>query len=129
MQGILLSSFLAKLIGLYLLIIAVIWLVRRKQFEKSAKEILASGGLLALSASFSLLFGLFIAIDHPIWEWSWRGLITVLGYLSILKGVVRLVFADKIKMIPGFIVFHYRWVFIIILVALGLFLTYHGFVH
>ena len=87
-----LSIFLAKLLGLYFLVCAVLFLFRKRQIEAAAKDMTSSKGTLAVSAEISLIFGLAIIIDHSIWEYSWRGLITLIGYLMILKAVLRFAF-------------------------------------
>ena len=64
---------------------ALLWLFRKRQIEAACKDIVASKGLLAVSGEISFIIGLAIAIDHPIWEYNWKGLITLIGYLLILK--------------------------------------------
>lgn len=122
-----LSIFLAKLLGLYMLIVAADLLLRRKELEKAVKDFASSKGLLVFSGSISLLFGLAIAIAHPVCTWDWRGLITLLGYLLILRGVHRIAFPTTIqKRVVS--LFHRRHSAIFfVLLALGLYLTYEGF--
>jgi uncharacterized membrane protein HdeD (DUF308 family) len=120
------SLFLAKLLGLYFLIYGILCLWGRQHTAALAREMGASKGLLAVSGEISLLFGLVIVIDHTIWEVSWRGLITLLGYLLILKGIVRFAFPVFVKKcISKMIV----WLPLIslILIVLGAYLTYYGF--
>jgi len=121
-----LSLFYAKLIGIYTLIVACFLLLRRKQIEAVVSELFASKGLLYLAGMFGLLFGLIIAITHNIWEWNWRGLITLLGYLAILKGVVRMGFQEwsrkwEPRMMKGY------WIIFAITALIGIYLTYSGF--
>ena len=42
-------------------------------------------------------YGIAMAIGHSVWELNWRGLITLLRYLCIVKGVVRIGFPDMPK--------------------------------
>jgi len=122
-----LSIFLAKLLGLYMLIMAADLLIRRRELEGAVKDFASSKGLLVFSGSISLLLGLAIVIAHPIWESSWRGLITLLGYLILFRGIMRVAFPSRIqKKIVS--VFHKRyWIIFTILLVLGLYLTYSGF--
>ncbi|HSX04154.1 MAG TPA: hypothetical protein VLG76_05435 [Rhabdochlamydiaceae bacterium] len=122
------SIFLAKLIGLYFLICALLCIFRKKQMEQTCKEVMSTKSVLAVSAEISLIFGLVIAIDHSIWEVSYRGLITVLGYLMILRGIIRFAFPAYVKkfcskMGKGHIVCS------IITLAIGVYLTYVGFTY
>lgn len=123
-----LSIFLAKLLGLYLLIVAVLWVLRKEQFESSVKDFVDSKGMLAFSGGISIVLGLAIAIGHPIWEWSWKGLISLLGYLFILQGIMRLGFPELVqkntsKMLGGV----GYWIGFAVIAILGIYLTYSGF--
>lgn len=126
-----LSLFLAKLIGLYLLIVAAIMFLRRKEFEVAIKDIMASEGLLVFTGIINIILGLAIAIGHPIWELSWRGLITLLGYLSLVKGVGRLAFPVEVEDLTKRLLARKSWGYwaiVGVMVLIGAFLTYHGFV-
>lgn len=76
----------------------------------------------------NLMLGLAIAIAHPFFESSWVGLITLIGYLAIISGIIRIAFpnelrkfSDKILQVPGY------WIAFGIYLVLGLILTYAGF--
>jgi hypothetical protein len=121
------SIFLAKLLGLYLLIFGLLSLLRMRQISATAKELASSKSALAVSGEISMLFGLVIAIDHTIWEYSWIGLITVLGYLMILKGILRFAFPERVKKLIFKLVGRGMWIASIVMIILGAYLTYCGF--
>jgi len=126
-----LSIFLAKLIGLYYLIIGIVWVVHKDHFDKLVKEMLGSRSIIGLSGVMSLLVGLAIAIGHPIWHWNWQGLISLLGYIAIIQGVVRIAFTSHVQgwstKILGSRTGHNS--VLAVLFILGIFLTYNGFAH
>lgn len=122
-----LSLFLAKLLGIYMLVIAAIWLFCKRSLEVTRREILSSQGLLALAGVFSLLSGLAIVIGHPVWEASWRGVITFIGVLAIFKGVMRLGFPNTVHILVTSAFEKGYWAIFTLLVVLGIYLTYHGF--
>jgi len=122
-----LSIFLARLLGIYLLITAVELLVRRHELEGAVKDFASSKGLLIFSGSLSLLLGIAIVIAHPIYTFNWQGFITLVGYLLIIRGIIRFSFPSHLqkKMAASF---HRRyWVVFFILAIVGIFLTYSGF--
>jgi|LakMenE01Jun11ns_1017448.scaffolds.fasta_scaffold9932171_4 uncharacterized membrane protein HdeD (DUF308 family) len=123
-----LSLFLAKLFGLYMLSVALIALVRKEQFQSVITSILSSEGLLAVMGIINLIIGLAILIGHPVVELSWRSVITLLGLISLVQGFARIGFASEIqkKWTLEKTEKHY-WAFIVVLLMVGLFLTYHGF--
>ncbi len=78
-----LSLFLAKLFGVYMILAALIWLLRGEAVTKGAGAFFDDAGLMFLGGLIALVAGLAIVIGHPVWEWSFRGAITVMGYLSV----------------------------------------------
>lgn len=124
-----LSLFFAKFLGIYLLAIVAIWLIRKKSFERGVKDVILSDGTFALSGAVHLIIGLTIAISHPIWTADWQGLITLIGYTSIVQGVVRLAFPIQSKQNLLKSLEKGYWVWIIVAGALGVILTYSGFTH
>ena len=123
------SAFLAKLLGLYFLIAFFLCAFRKRQVKESWKEIVASKGLLAVSGEISLIFGLVIVLDHSVWELSWRGLVTLMGYLILLKGIMRLAFPAQVKKCATKMNDAGCWVVLIFLLVVGCYLTYSGFTH
>ncbi len=123
-----LSIFLAKLLGLYMLIIAAIMLFRKNTFQFAIHEMISSIGLIIFIGILNLIVGLAIVLGHSVWEWNWRGLITLLGYLSLIKGVSRIAFPqEEIKMAKSVMQGWGYWVVWGITLVLGIFLTYKGF--
>ncbi len=123
-----LSIFLAKLMGIYFIIIALDLILRRNEVEAATKSFASSTGLLVHSGSLSLLCGLAVVLLHPIYQSDWQGLITIIGWLLLLRGVLRVAFPSHVqKTLPHFCT-HWYWVILVITAVLGLFLTYCGFV-
>lgn len=123
-----LSIFFAKFFGIYLLLISFIWIVRRKEVASSIDQIFACKGSLALSGLIGLLFGIAVVITHSVWEFSWRGVITLFGYLAVIKGLTRLAYPEEarrysLEMVQG----NVFWLLISFGVIAGAYLTYVGF--
>lgn len=121
-----LSIFFAKLFGLYLLIMSLFMLLRKKNVEVIAKELFASKGILYFAGALNLFLGLAIVISHPVWEWNWRGLITLLGCLFILKGIMRVGFPEQTRVIEPKMMRGY-WIIFAVVALIGIYLTYSGF--
>ena len=97
-----LSIFLAKLFGIYLLAVAVLWAVRGKVISEAMEDIFSNRAFLFLSGLIALAVGIAMAISHSIWELNWRGVITLFGYLSIVKGICRMARPQRaLAMLPG----------------------------
>lgn len=124
-----LSIFLAKLMGLYLIIISAAVLIRRKEIDESlVAEFFKNRGFVFFSGALILILGLLVVLNHNIWELSWRGLITFLGWLTVAKGVTRLfVMNAAIKASSKLVKGHGYTIILTISLLVGIWLTYIGF--
>jgi hypothetical protein len=123
-----LSIFLARLIGIYMLVIGALAILRREAMFAAVDEFLADRPAMFLSGVIALVLGTAMAIGHSVWEPNWRGLITVIGYLSIAKGIVRIGFPDVPKKAAG----RFRdgplaWIWLGLVLLIGGYLTWVGF--
>jgi hypothetical protein len=85
------SIFLAKLIGPICLVIGVGVLVNAKVYRALADEFLRSYALLYLSGVLAITAGLAVVLTHNVWVADWRIIITLLGWLAVIGGAVRIV--------------------------------------
>lgn len=125
-----LSVFLAKVIGLYLFVLCFGFLVNKKNLKPILIDFLKSPPLVFLSGFLALIIGLLIVTSHNIWVMGWPVLITIIGWLSLIKGVIRVI-------CPQFVVTKVqKWIkndtfyytaFIIFLIV-GLILIYYGYI-
>lgn len=124
-----LSLFLSKLLGLYLTITCGLFLLYpRKEVQALLEAFTQDTALIVFSGAMTLLLGLALVIGHPIWEWSFRGVITVLGWITVLKGVLRLGFPQVTRRLAASAVRQLWYTPLIVLFALiGVWLTYVGF--
>jgi len=122
------SLFLAKLIGLYFLVAALVAVVRKEQFQVGVKNWVSSQGLMLFSGLFNIALGLAIVIGHPVWEMSWRVVISLLGVIAIIQGILRAGFWEEMQRWYAQIRSERAyWIVVAVLVIVGVFLTYHGF--
>ena len=123
-----LSIFLAQLLGVFLLITAADLLLHKRELEAALKDLASSHGLLATSGPTSILIGLAIVIAHPGYAMNWHGLITLVGYFFIFRGVMMRFASPSYlqKRLVPFIQRNY-WVLFLIFFVVGAYLTYVGF--
>jgi hypothetical protein len=91
------SIFLAKLLGPILLVAGIALLVNRKELDALAQELLRSRVLFFLLGLIDLAVGLAIVLTHNVWVADWRLVITLLGWLLMVRGAVRMLIPDQIK--------------------------------
>ena len=83
------SVFLARLIGPFFLALGVAILFNGVLYQAMAKEFLASHALIYLAGVITLPAGLAIVLTHNVWTADWRVLITLLGWVSVGAGALR----------------------------------------
>jgi hypothetical protein len=84
--------YLAKLVGLYLFILALAMLMHPQRFKKIIAEANAESPLLVVTGSINLIIGLLLVFCHNMWVSDWRVLITLFAWFMLIQGVMRLLF-------------------------------------
>jgi len=84
------SRLIAGLIGPLLTAIGIAMLLNRDHFPVMVTQIAHDEGLIFLSGILSLLGGVAVVRVHNIWSGDWRIVMTLLGWLAILGGLLRM---------------------------------------
>lgn len=122
------SIFLAKLLGIYLAIVGCAYFFRREFFRAVISDFYNSPALISIASVLNLVAGLLIVLNHNIWEFSWKVAITLIGYLSLLKGLMNLFAPEAGRKISIRFLDNELFVYSgVISLALGIYLVYHGF--
>jgi hypothetical protein len=124
------SLFLARLIGPTFVAIALGMLINLGMYESMIAEALRIGILFYLSGLLSLLAGLAIVNLHNTWCADWRVIITILGWLMTIGGIIRIV-VPQVAIAVGSTIYGGRAPTIVaalIIGALGGFLSFKGYV-
>ena len=88
------SIMLAQILGPYCIIAAIGLFFGHEMMKKAYQEFFKSPALLYLAAAMALLLGLFIIGSHNIWVQNWTVLITLAGWMAVIKGTLLMVFPD-----------------------------------
>ena len=123
------SIFLARLLGPLLLLPGIGLLVKPQVFRTMATEIFGSVTLIYLFGLLDFAGGLAIVLTHNVWVANWRVLITLIGWLLLIRGVARVLITDMVMPYAAKVIRN-RQVYPIsggVLVILGLVLCYFGY--
>jgi hypothetical protein len=90
------SVFLARLLGPLLLAVGAGILLNPKAFRGMANEVVRSVTLVYLFGLLDFAAGLAIVLTHNVWVASWRVLITLIGWLMLIRGAVRILIPETI---------------------------------
>ena len=122
------SIFLAKVIGVYLIVTCGAMLYQRKRIRKLIGKIDVEKPTFLVVSIMPLLIGLLIVIGHPVYELNWKGLITLFGWLGLIKGVLYLYFPKHAsKFIKSYKKPTTLLVTLAIMLVIGVVLAYFGF--
>lgn len=90
------SRYIARLMGPVLAIIgigmALGLLAEGEAYSSLLKEFIGSRGFIFITGVLALVAGLAIVNAHNVWVPNWRVIVTVLGWLLIIRGVLNLLF-------------------------------------
>src|ERR1700704_535378 len=95
------SKMIAALIGPTLIAIAAAMLLNFRSFPQLAEQISRDPGLIFLSGILLFVAGLAIVRAHNIWAGGWPVLVTVLGWVAVLSGLLRMLFPTQLAAIAG----------------------------
>jgi hypothetical protein len=91
------SIFLARVYGLYFIIMAALLLIKSDYCVSIIRDLFQNSTLVFAIGWSTLILGILVVIGHNIWELNWKTIITVFGYLTLLKGVALLYFPEIMK--------------------------------
>jgi len=122
------SLFLARVLGLYFLVVGIALLLRPKSLIEMADEFMANRPVMFLSGLLALTVGILIVASHNLWTPDWRIVPTLFGWIAFLKGTAILCLPANWTKIGRFFL---RESFLIpagmAYLLLGAFLAYKGF--
>ena len=125
------SIFLAKLIGPFLAVCGVALIFNADAFRAIGDEIVKSPALIYIAGLLALATGLAIVNTHNEWTADWRVVITLLGWLSVVAGIIRVVFPRVVETLGASIVATVSNGWIVgegvVILALGAWLSFKGY--
>ena len=123
------AIFIAKVFGLSYLIIGVGFLLNRKAFQKVMGDFSKNAALVFYGGIIALVIGIVIILTHNVWAANWTVLVTIIGWLGLIKGIWIIVFPNSVS---KFMETYHRNENLLVIHAIGALifgavLTYFGF--
>jgi hypothetical protein len=123
------SLFLARIIGLFCVVIAAGMISNPRAYQKMIEDFSKNLALVYLSGIFALLIGFLMVSMHNVWRADWTVIITIFGWLGLIKGVWLLLLPNTVAKITALyqkkaslLVFY-----AVLMLALGIFLLVKGY--
>lgn len=123
-----LSIFLAQAFGLYFVIAGVAMLLR-PELVPIIIGYFSSKERIAVSGFMILLLGAPLVLLHNVWEGSWEVLVTIIVWITFIKGLVRVLMPDAVLRWTNSLGSQQKLLKLLIIGCLlvGLYLLYVGF--
>ncbi|MFC2149591.1 hypothetical protein ACFLQ8_02710 [Candidatus Auribacterota bacterium] len=90
------SLFIARILGLCYLIIGIGFSFNPKTFQQVMADFCKNAALVLYGGIFSLVIGIVIILTHNVWVASWTVIITIIGWMALIKGIWIIVFPNSV---------------------------------
>ena len=125
-----LTIYLAKLVGLYCIIVAFAMSANKQRALKTVNEWVRSPPLMMLTSVITIALGLALVIGHNVWRGGALPItVTIVGWLTLIKGLTFLALppAQCVRLYDGLQYERFFFVFMGVSLALGLYLSIAAF--
>lgn len=120
-----LSILVARILALTYISAGIAALSGRITFSKIVDDFKSSQGLTFVSGFLALVAGVFLIQYHNIWVKDWTVLVTIVGWISLFKGIMLIAFPQSISSFSRMYTNTRVWGGLMI--AVGLLFGYFGF--
>jgi hypothetical protein len=124
-----LTSFLAQLMGFFIVIMGASMLLRREVVVHAVEDIFSSRGTAFLIGLLEVIGGLLLVLNHSIWTGNIAIVVTLLGWLMLFEGIMYITVSEKTlkEMIVWLHKKRVYYVFCGIYILIGFFLLYGSY--
>jgi hypothetical protein len=123
------TAFLSKLIGLYAIAIAIALVVNKQMMLGAVSGLFEDPRVVLIYGVMALGIGLAIVLGHNVWSGAAAIIVTIIGWLSLLKGLALLLLPANAQA-AYFLGIHYDqyfYVYAAVTFLIGAYLSYEGF--
>ena len=92
------SIFIAKLLGPVFVLVGLALPLKGQMFRAILQEFIQSAALLYLAGFLGLLGGLALMLMHNVWVLDWRLIITLIGWITVVRATITILQPEWIVM-------------------------------
>lgn len=121
------TSYLATVIGWYLIIFSVYLFVNRDNAVSIMREAMSNRPLFFVIAVMTVILGLLMVASHNIWVKDWTVVVTIFSWLVLVGGLLRLFIPETVLRMGSKVTSDPSRLFLLaaILMLVGLYLLLH----
>jgi uncharacterized membrane protein HdeD (DUF308 family) len=124
-----LSIFIAKIAAVIYLAASLGGFVSRDYYRRISDDMFKNAALTYMMGFIAVIIGVLIVDCHNLWVSDWTVLITVIGWLALIKGVLIIAFPKLVQRLSEpFLTERTLKVFPYVTLLLGLIFAYFGFI-
>ncbi|MBE7122234.1 MULTISPECIES: hypothetical protein [Bacillus] len=90
-------TFLGLFWGWIILIVSGILFIRPSVLRELKRLVVEDRGSGIMYGFLSIFLGVSTVILHNVWEFNWQGFVTLIGWLSLLKGIYIIAYPEPSK--------------------------------
>jgi hypothetical protein len=122
------AHFIARLLSVVYLAVGLGMLISPGYYKKHIEQLVKSTSLTYLGAIMALVAGFAIVTFHNVWQ-GWAILVTLIGYIALLKGGLLLIFPNQMHSLSMKLIDKRNFpIYGIVVLALGIVFGYFGFI-
>lgn len=123
------AVYIAKIVGPFMIIVALGLMLNRDTYIKMMEDFFKNKALVYIGGIMALLMGMIIVSFNNVWAWNWNTVITVFGWLGIIKGIWLVVLPNVRGKITKIFSKHPHLITIdaVIMLLIGIFITVRGY--
>ena len=91
------SIFIAKVFGLCYLVIGTGLLLNQKFWRAVIDDFSENAVTILFGGLFALVVGVVIVLTHNVWVGNWTVIITIIGWVALIKGIWIIVFPSTVS--------------------------------
>lgn len=91
------SLLIAQILGPIYVVISLGMLMNKGHYTNVFNDFIKSDALMYIGGVMAMAIGLLIVQAHNVWVKDWTVLVTIVGWIAVLKGVMLFVFPGVMK--------------------------------
>ncbi|MEP0984311.1 hypothetical protein [Ekhidna sp.] len=122
-----LSIFIARILGILYLSVGIGFFLFREYYVLALRKILNNPGYALLGGFMAIVGGMAMVTYHNHWVNDWRLIITIIGWIALIKGIILIMFPTFLDIFKGILQVRKGKGLTIAIVLFGLIFIYLGF--
>ena len=121
------SIFIARTLGVIYLTVGIGLFLFRETYILAYRKILENPGYALLGGFVAIVGGMAMVSYHNLWVSDWRVLVTIVGWIALIKGILLLLIPPYTNLFKGLLQMQKGKGITITAILMGVIFTYLGF--